>query len=360
MNPHLEALRKRIDRIDYEILKLFKERTETAMRTRRHKTGTEDSGREKNLIKRVKELASQLGLLDLDMVERIYLEILAASKSMQEKGYELIAFQGEHGAYGEVAARKYNKDMVAIPVNSFADVFEAVQNKKVDFGIVPVENTLGGAITEVNELFIESEVQLIGEIYNPIHHCLLAPAGTDHKDIRVVYSHPQALSQCRGFLQRTKLEPKAYYDTAGAAKLMASEVPEASAAIASELCAELYNLDVVKENIEDHKDNRTRFLVLAPKDYKVPEGKLKKNKYSLLFSVKDKAGALFEVLKSFTDEKINLTRIESMPNRERPGSYYFFLDFIEESKDVNKIMEFVQEHTIEYKFLGAYPAGLQQ
>jgi prephenate dehydratase/chorismate mutase/prephenate dehydratase len=167
----------------------------------------------------------------------------------------------------------------------------------------------------------------------------------------VVYSHPQALSQCRTFLNRHQLEARPFYDTAGAAKMLSKEKPKMAAAIANHLCAELYNLEVIKENVQDHKENFTRFLVLA-KEEQINST----NKCSLIFSTPHKAGALFEVLKIFADARINLTRIESLPYREDPGNSIFFLDFQSDSihDNIKKILGKVKEKTVMLKYLGCY------
>jgi prephenate dehydratase len=179
----------------------------------------------------------------------------------------LVAFQGEHGAYGDVAARKLIPDGACIPCMEFMDVFRGVEEGHFDLGVVPVENSLEGAVTQVNDLLTTTDLKVIGEARIRVNHCLLATDITDYRDIRLVYSHPQALAQCRGFLMRNHLEPRPYYDTAGAAKMLARENPRAAAAIASALCAELYDLEIIKEGIEDGPSNTTRFLLLARDPY---------------------------------------------------------------------------------------------
>ena len=354
MNNHkLRELREDIDRLDFELLKLLRTRMETALKIRKFKTADEilDASREQQVIERVMRHTQALGLLSPEFTQHLFAKIIEESRDIQAKGHHLIGFQGEHGAYSEVAARTYNSELVYIPCPEFADVFESVGKGYLDLGIVPVENTLGGAITQVNELLINTELHLIGEIKIPIHHCLLALPGTDHREIRMAYSHPQGLTQCRDFLARNHLEPRPYYDTAGAAKMLSIERPKASAAIASALCADIYNLDIIKERIEDHEENKTRFLVISREK---PEDT--GTKCSVIFSVAHHAGALFEIVRVFAESSINLTRIESMPNRDNPGNYYFFLDFEGNILDpkVLHALEVMQQHTMMYKFLGCY------
>ena len=349
----IHYLREEIDRLDFEVLKLLKTRMETALKIRkfkRHDAITDDA-REQQVITRVRSHAAALGLLHPDFVEHVFNKVIEQSKILQNEGHLLIGFQGEHGAYSEVAARAYNPNFVYIPCLEFGDVFESVSKGFLDLGIVPVENSLGGAITQVNELLIDTDLRVIGDIKIPIHHCLLTLPGTDYREIRMVYSHPQALTQCRNFVSRNRLEPQPYYDTAGAARMLSIDRPQAVAAIASALCAEIYNLEIIKEGIEDHEENRTRFLVISREDAPEPG-----TKCSIIFSAAHRAGALFEILRVFADARINLTRIESMPNRQDPGNYYFFVDFEGNLADANitAVLEAVQANTVMYKFLGCY------
>jgi len=351
----ISDLREKIDRIDFELLKLIQTRMEIALKTKKFKADVVDSKREEEVLNRVVSHSKVLGLMSPEFTEHLFSKIMEESKQLQAKGYRLVGFQGEHGAFSEVAARKYDLELVYIPCVEFADVFEGVEEGYLDLGIVPVENSLGGAITQVNELLIETPLKIISEVKIPVHHYLLTLPETDYREIRVVYSHPQALTQCRNFLTRNHLEAQPYYDTAGAARMLSMERPKATAAIASELCGEIYDLEIIKENIEDHEENKTRFLVLSKCDLDEPG-----TKCSIIFSAAHRAGSLFAVLKIFAEAGINLTRIESMPNREDPGNYYFFLDFEGDVRDENikQVLAAVVQHTIMYKFLGCYKEEL--
>ncbi|MFH1784911.1 MAG: prephenate dehydratase [Candidatus Micrarchaeota archaeon] len=347
----LNELRKRIDLIDSEILKLLNKRMEFALRTKKLKQEVPDPVRETEIMKKVK---TQRGLIRPEFSEKVYSEILGESKLLQEQDPRLVGFQGEHGAYSEVAVRALNKSWVPIPCNEFGEVFNGVENGQFDFGIVPVENSLGGSVTQVNDLLVETGLKIVGEIKVPIHHCLLTIPETDHRDIKVIYSHPQALSQCRGFIARNKLEARPYYDTAGAAMMISNERPAAAAAIASKLCADIYGLEVLKENIEDHESNLTRFVVLSRE-----KSQEKGDKCSIVFSTAHKSGALFGVLKIFSDTGINLTRIESRPIVKDPGKFGFLLDFQGSDQDgkVVDALEKVKKETAMFKFLGCYKEG---
>lgn len=343
----LIEIRKKIDMLDSKILKLLNDRMGLVLMTKKFKSQIEDRDRERELFDRIKRDSTRL--INADFIGRVYTEIVKESKALQQKDHKLIGFQGEHGAYGEVAAREWNKDLVPMPCTEFTHVFEGVESGLYDYGIVPVENTLGGVVGPVNELLIGTDLFMVGAIEFPIHHCLLALPETDHREIRVVYSHPQALAQCRRFLARNKLEPISYYDTAGAARMLVEQRPKASAAIASKLAAELYNLDIIKEDIEDLDRNMTRFLFLSKEENK-EEG----DKCSFIFSTEHKAGTLFRVLEVFAKADINLTRIESIPNE--PGNYAFFLDLLGSNRDarVATAIETVKEMTTDFKLMGCY------
>lgn len=347
----IHDLRQQIDQLDFEIIALLKTRMEVALKTKKFKSDIQDAGREDVVIQRAKSYAEAFGLLSPTFSEQLFRQIIEESKRLQTQGYLLAGFQGEHGANSEVAARRYDSKLVYIPCVEFADVFEGVEGGHLDIGVVPVENTLGGAVTQVNELLIDTSLNIIAELSVPVHHCLLTLPETDYREIRAVYSHPQALAQCRDFLNRNHLESHPYYDTAGAAKMIAAKRPKAAAAIASKLCAEMYHLEVIKEDIEDHEENKTRFLILSKKTAEQPG-----NKCSIIFSAAHKAGSLFEILRVFAENRINLTRIESMPNREDPGNYHFFLDFEGNNTDDNiqHVLTEIQKNTMMYKFLGCY------
>jgi len=288
-------------------------------------------------------------LTEQEFLQRVYREIVAEGEMIKNKNLKMIAFQGEHGAYSEAAAKHWNDDLVPIPCNEFAQVFEGVESGKYDYGIVPVENTLGGIVSEVNDLMIHTKLHVTGAIEIPIIHCLVVFPGTDHREIRDVYSHPQALAQCRNFVSRNKLKPMQYYDTAGAAKMISEKNQGNSAAISSKLAAEIYNLEIIKESIEDYEINRTRFLILS-KEKNTENG----NKCSIVFSAAHKAGSLFSVLEKFAAESLNLTRIESIPNQL--GNYAFFLDFIGSERDakVQKVLREITEMTMNFRLIGCY------
>lgn len=346
---NLQDLRRNIDRVDHEILALLNRRMELVLRTKKLKTEITESCREEEIYSRVR--SNTYDLLEPEFALGIYEQIVSESKRLQGKELCLIGFQGEHGAYSEMAVRQYCTEAVPIPHGEFGDVFEGVKSGVLDLGIVPVENSLAGNVTQVDDLLTSTDLHIIGEVRVDVHHCLLALPDTDYREIRVVYSHPQALAQCRGFLTRTDLEVRPYYDTAGSAMMLARERPAATAVIASKLCAQLYNLEILKENIEDHKSNRTRFLVLS----KTPN-ESGGDKCSVVFAVTHTPGSLLRVIQAFSDNGVNMTRIESRPLAEEPGRFAFLLDFQGRPDDrtIEKMFAQIRENTTMFRVLGWY------
>lgn len=345
----LKEIRRHIDAIDYEIVKLLNRRTEHALQLKRLKNTVIEPEREQEVLQRVRGCATNV--VEPDFVEQLYRTIIEESRRIQSKELLLIGFQGEHGAYSEVAANAYNAGLVPLPCAGFHDVFEQTASGQLDLGIVPVENSLEGAVIEVNDLLAQTDLRIVGEIGIPIHHCLLALPEQDYRDLRTVYSHPQALGQCRSFIARHHLEARPFYDTAGAAIMLREQRPPATAVIASKLCADLYDLEILQENIEDDDSNTTRFVVLS-KNIRAENG----NKCSIIFSAAHRPGGLFSVLKILADADINMTRIESRPMRHDPGVYVFFVDFQGSDQDdrVKGALEAIERQTTAFRFLGCY------
>lgn len=346
---NLEEVRKNIDKIDKELLKLMCERFEYALRAKKLKGYVYDPKREQEVLAKVKSQSKMF--LSPDFSEKLFKQIINESRSIEECAHKLIGFQGEHGAYSEIAARTFNPLIISIPCLEFEDVFEGVENNEFDFGIVPVENSLEGAVSQVNDFLVETKLKIVGEVKVPIHHSLIAAPETNYQEIKIVYSHPHALGQCRSFIVRNKLEPRPFYDTAGAAKMIAKEMPRNAAAIASKLAAEFYNLQIVKENIEDYESNSTRFLVLSKE-----KSNEKGNKCSIAFSTKHEPGALFKILQLFAKEEINLTRIESRPIKSDPGKYTFLVDFegSDQEKKIANMLVVLKSNSEMFNFLGCY------
>jgi len=263
-----------------------------------------------------------------------------------------VAFQGERGAYGEMATLQYFPKAGLLPKKSFQDVFDAVESGSADYAVVPVENSIEGSVNEIYDLLLQTEMTVIGEVYQRVRHCLIA--NKTAKKIKYVHSHPQALAQCRKYLQKKKLEPVPAYDTAGAVKMIKDDRMFDSAAIASKRAAELYGMKILDEDIQDRKNNYTRFFVLSPKN--TMSDKAGQYKTSMIFSVKHLPGTLFGIIGEFAVRRINLTKIESRPTKETPWEYNFYVDLEGHTRDavVQEALESVKPKTSYLKILGSY------
>jgi len=257
----LENLRERIDEIDRELLVLLDERMDLALLTRGLKGSIEDRGREAAVLERARRIP--LSRLGEEFTAGLFAGILEESKRLQRESGALVAFQGEHGAYGEVGARRMVPDGAHIPRRGFAEVISGVATGVFDMGVVPVENSTAGPVEQVVELLARTPLRVVEEEVVGIRHCLLALPGVGLRDVARAYSHKQALGQCGGFLERNGIEPAPFYDTAGAARMIARNRPEGAAAIAGEGCADLYGLRILARDLEDVEGNATRFLLLT-------------------------------------------------------------------------------------------------
>lgn len=265
-----------------------------------------------------------------------------------------VAFQGERGAYSEEAAIEYfGKDAELYPMPYLSDVFRAVEEGRVDRAIVPIENTLEGSVSETYDLLINTRAKIIGEHALRITHCFMILSDADPSEVVEVWSHPQALSQCRRFIESRRLRPVPYYDTAGSAKMIKEMGLRRAGAIASCRAAEYYGLKVVERGIEDSKNNYTRFIILGMEGETGPSGK---DKTTIIFGVRDRPGALYYALKHFAENGINLTKIESRPTKDKPWEYYFFIDFdghLQEER-VRASLEGLKMEATFLKILGSY------
>ncbi|MDR7556022.1 MAG: prephenate dehydratase [Armatimonadota bacterium] len=264
-----------------------------------------------------------------------------------------VAFQGEPGAYSEVAALEQFGTITPVPCRSLADVFDAVEGGAADRGIVPVENSQAGSINETYDLLVRRSLHIVGERNLRIEHCLLALPEDTLETIRAVCSHPQALAQCDAYLSRMGWEVVATYDTAGSAKLVATERRRGVAAIASRRAAELYGLRILAEHIETNPVNYTRFLALAL----TPAPPAARAKTSVVFTTANVPGALYRALGTFATRNINLTKLESRPRRDRPWEYLFYVDFEahKDSPEGRAALAELAGVTAFLRVLGSYP-----
>lgn len=351
----LERLRREIDEIDDKIVDLLNKRAEVVIDIahikRNEKAKFYSPEREREIIERLTSLTK--GPFPIDTLKVIYREILSASLSLEEP--LRVACLGPLATFTHMAAlRHFGSSASFMPVESIRTVFDAVDTGKAEFGVVPIENSNEGVISSTLDLFMDYELKVSAEIMLEVSHNLLSKSG-DKEKIKKVYSHPQATAQCRRWLESnlSKILILESTSTAKAAEL-ASQDDEA-AAIASELAANIYDLRFVERNIEDSRHNFTRFLVIS-KEYPSKTGR---DKTSIMFSIKDRPGALHDVLTPFKKAKINLTKIESRPSKRKAWEYIFFADMeghIDDRK-VRKAIEEIRESCLYVKILGSYPHG---
>lgn len=267
-----------------------------------------------------------------------------------------VAFQGEIGAYSEIAIYKYfGLDVEVKPCTHLSDVFKSVESGEVDFGVVPVENSLEGSVNQTYDLFFVHDLKVCGEVIVKIVHCLIAHPGVKLEDIKTVYSHPQALAQCRNFLEKMNCRVIPTFDTAGSVKMIRDEGLKNAAAIASERAARIYSMEILARDIGDSPNNYTRFFVLSKSDAPYTG----KDKTSIIFSIKSYPGSLYNVLGEFASRNINLTKIESRPTKETPWEYNFYLDFEGHRTEERcmEVLEALRKKTTFLKVLGSYRAG---
>jgi prephenate dehydratase len=265
-----------------------------------------------------------------------------------------VGFQGEPGAYSEEAALAILPAAVTVGYPTFSRAFDAVAGREVDAAVLPVENSLGGIVQEVNDLLWErSGLRISGEVIHPVRHCLL---GRGEPVVRAL-SHPQALLQCRRFLEARQIQAVTYHDTAGAARAVAEGMVVGSAAIASAAAAKRYGLKILAEGIQDDDSNQTRFLIIDLGPVARP-GAPGLTKASLAFIGSHKPGSLVAALQSLSTRGINLTRLDSRPMPDRPWQYRFYVDFeVDDPAKANEALEALAKETTEVKLFGTYPAA---
>ncbi len=270
-----------------------------------------------------------------------------------EKNVPTVGFQGEIGAYSEKAVQLYFSEANSKAYKTFSDLFVALENNQIDLAILPIENSIEGSVTESYELLLKSEATVVGEINVKIEHCLISHHNTNKDDIDVIYSHTQALGQCKTYLKKIGCDAVTTYDTAGSVKMIKENNMKRAAAIASKDTAKLYDMNVIEENIQDHEDNFTRFFCLS----KIPTKSTGNDKTSIVFSAGDVAGALYKALKEFADGDINLTKLESRLTRKKAWEYNFYLDFEGHIDDENckKALQELINLGSTVKILGSYP-----
>lgn len=266
----------------------------------------------------------------------------------------LVSFQGERGAYSEAAARSFfNKQIETIPKTTFAEVLESTSNDKTQYSILPVENSIEGSVGESYDLLYSTFLHATGEIYHRIEHCLIGIGNID--EIDTVYSHPQALGQCRKFIEKHNMKTIPAYDTAGSVKMVKELNKSNCACIASKDAAEIYNMPIILDDIANNLNNYTRFLILS----KGNNSKTENDKTSIIFSIKHEPGSLFRIIENFHKNNVNLTKIESRPTKANTWEYNFYVDFEghQNNSEILKMLDTIKKDTLFMKVLGSYPSA---
>ena len=265
-----------------------------------------------------------------------------------------VSFQGERGAYSEAAARSFfGMDIVTVAFPTFADVIASTVSCKTQYSILPVENSLEGSVGESYDLLYLTALHATGEIYHKIDHCLIGTGLLN--DIDTVYSHPQALGQCRKFIESHNMKTIPTYDTAGSVKIIGQLNKDNCACIASKAASSIYDIPVISENIANNSNNYTRFLILSNDE----SSNTGNDKTSIIFSIKHEPGSLSKIIENFHKNNVNLTKIESRPTRENTWEYNFYVDFQGHKNDsqISFVLDKIKQDTLFLKVLGSYPCA---
>ena len=351
MKNKLSHYRKKIDDIDKKILNLLNERAENAVEIGKIKQTSSVvyvPSRETEVINNL--VKNNEGPLTKQDITYIYREIIGVCRGLESK--LKIAYLGPKATFSyQASLKQFGSKVDFIPVKRLSDVIEEVEKHRADFAVVPIENSNEGSVNTTLDELVDTNLKVVNEINMRVSHCLLSK--TKLENIKVVYSHHQAIAQCSGWLRKNLPYAELFpvNSTAHAAQLACQN--SKAAAISSEVAAKIYNLNVLVKSIEDSKDNWTRFFVLG-------YGKTSEtgnDKTSIIFTIKDKVSTLYNILSEFSKNKINLTKIESRPTKKKVWQYMFFIDFEGHicDKKVSDTLERINEHCIFLKILGSYP-----
>jgi len=350
----LDDWRSRINNLDEEILTLLNQRGQAALQIGEFKRQQDlpyfAPGRESQILDRL--VALNAGPLRAEAVRAIWREILSASLALEQP--LSVAYFGPPGTYTHAAAvRRFGSSAETLPVRSIVEVFDEVERGRAAFGVVPVENSTEGAVNVTLDRLIDAEVHITGEVTLDISHHLVSQCA-ELREIKVVCSHPQALAQCRQWLNANLPNVRTEEASSTAAASERARDDATAAAISSEMAARLYGVPVLRARIEDNPANSTRFLIIG-REPTPPTGR---DKTSILFSMKNEPGVLYSILQPFAGRRLNLTKIESRPTKRRPWEYVNFVDF-EGHRDtdvVRGVLAEVKERCQFLKILGSYPA----
>lgn len=348
----IENLRAGIDGIDSQLVELLNRRAQKVLKIGKIKreAGKDyySPAREKVIIDRL--LALNRGPLPDDQLREIINTILHSFLSLERK--LRIVYFGPPATFTHLAAiRNFGHNAEYIPAKNISEIFRLVEKNKADYGVVPVENSTEGVVSHTLDMFLDSDLKICAEVILEVVHHLLGKGKI--KDVKKLYSHPQAIAQCRVWLEEHLPSVKIYEveSTATAAQLVSRE--EEACAIASEVAADLYHLDILEDHIEDFPHNYTRFLVIGTGCAE----RSGKDKTSILFSIKDRVGALHDMLVPFREHGINLTKIESRPTKRKAWEYVFFVDFMghKDDEEVKRALSDLEQECFFLRILGSYP-----
>jgi len=352
----LEQLRKRIDEIDQQLVKLLNERARVVIDIGKlkNKTGGQiyAPDREKKIFEKM--VKANEGPLPDKCLIAIWRELMSGSFALERP--LRTGYLGPEGSFSHTAAMlKFGQSVEYEPLVDITSIFDEVSKGHCDLGLAPIENTTGGGVIETLDALIDSDVKVCSEVLMAIHHNLLANCSME--EITKIYSKPEIFAQCRNWLSATFKDAQTVPVASSAKAAQTAADEQGAAAIGSVVAAELYGLRIVCEHIEDNPNNVTRFLVVSREDAK-PTGE---DKTAILFSTAHKAGALADVLEVFKRYNINLTNIESRPSKKRQWEYYFFVDFIGHRTDeqVKKGLEEAREHCLQLSVLGSFPRATE-
>ncbi len=351
----LEKLRESIDGIDDEIVELLNRRSEYVLKIGNIKRSKNVKfyrpDRERQILERLTK--NNRGPFPNDALKAIYREILSASLALEEP--LKVSCLGPLATFSHLAGlRHFGSSARFMPLGSIKEVFESVDRGAAEYGVVPIENSTEGVVSSTLDMFIDYELQVAAEIILEVSHNLLSRADKRSK-VKKIYSIPIATAQCKQWLETHMYGVPVFEATSTARAAEMATKDMASAAIASELAAKIYDLNILARNIEDSRHNVTRFLVVS-KDFPPKTGN---DKTSIMFSIKDRPGSLYAILLPFKRARINLTKIESRPSKRKAWEYIFFVDMeghIEDRK-VKKAIESLKEGSLYLKILGSYPQG---
>ncbi len=348
----LTHLRKKIDALDAKIIELLNERAGITLSIGKEKIKNNKSiyapDREQEVLKRIKALNK--GPISAEAVKAIYCEIMSASLALEKP--LRIGYMGPEATFSHLASiKRFGSSVDHVACSDVADVFLKVNSAQCDYGVVPIENSIEGVVSHTMDMLVDSDLKICAQVLLDVVHTLMAKGPLSN--IKTIYSHPQVFGQCRQWLAANmpKAELVAMVSTTKAAQIAAKT--KNAACIASEIAGQIYGLKVLHKNIQDSAHNITRFLVLSNTDVPATGS----DRTSLVFSIKDKVGALHAMLTPFYKNKINLTKIESRPSKKKAWDYYFFVDCEGHQKDLAVARALTQlEGMCKFmKILGSYP-----